>query len=153
MARNRTRIDAPLPSVFGVLADPSTYDRFVVGTKRIRRFEPTWPEAGSVFHHTLGIGPLILRDLTRVDEVDEPHLLVLRAQMRPFSVNRVTFTLQPHDGGTELEIEEYAIEGPAGALWNPVLDGLMWLRNQETLRRLRKIAERRWAQQAEVARR
>lgn len=151
MARNRTAIDAPLPAVFGVLSDPPSYDQFVVGTKKIRRFDPTWPDDGSVFHHTLGVGPLILRDLTRVEEVEEPHRLVLRAQMRPFSVNRVTFTLRAQDGRTEMEVDEYAIEGPAGALWNPLLDGLMWLRNQETLRRLKKIAERRWARQSKVA--
>lgn len=151
MALNRTRIEAPVQTVFAVLSDPSTYDQFVVGTKRIRRFEPTWPEADAVFHHTLGVGPFILRDLTRVVEMVEPHRLVLRAQMRPFSVNRVAFTLEPRGGGTEVEVEEYAIEGPAAAIWNPALDGLMTLRNQELLRRLTRVAERRLRRQSKAA--
>ncbi|HEX6595886.1 MAG TPA: SRPBCC family protein [Acidimicrobiales bacterium] len=152
MATNRTVIPAPVETVFAVLSDPRTYDEFVVGTKRIRRFEPSWPDKGSEFHHTLGIGPLILRDLTRVEEVDEPLRLVLRAQMRPLAVNRVTFALFPTDhGGTEVEVEEHAMEGPAALLWNPLFDGLMWLRNQEMLRRLTRVAERRLAQQAKAS--
>lgn len=112
MARNRAVVDAAIETVFAVLSHPRTYDEFVVGTKRIRRFDPRWPEVESVFHHTLGVGPLILRDLTRVLGVSEPDRLVLRAQIRPFSVNCVTFTLRPQGDGTEVEVEEHAIEGP-----------------------------------------
>jgi uncharacterized protein YndB with AHSA1/START domain len=148
MSHNRVFVDAPPETVFAVLSDPRTYDGFVVGTKRIRRFEPTWPDLDSAFHHTLGVGPFILRDVTRVIEVDDPRRLVLRAQMRPFSVNLVAFTLTPNGEGTEVEVEEHAIEGPAAAVWNPVFDGTMWLRNQEMLRRLRKISEQRRARQA-----
>ncbi|MFP5317689.1 MAG: SRPBCC family protein [Acidimicrobiia bacterium] len=150
MATNRAVIPVPVETVFAVLSDARTYDEFVVGTKRIRRFEPTWPDKGSEFHHTLGVGPFILRDLTRVEEVDEPLRLVLRAQMRPLAVNRVAFTLRSVDGGTEVAVEEYAIEGPAAVLWNPAFEALMWARNQEMLRRLTRVAERRLAQQAKA---
>ena len=150
MARNTIAIAAPPETVFSVLSDPSSYAGFVVGSKRIRRFDPAWPEAGSVFHHTLGFGPLILRDLTRVDEVEDGRRLVLRAQMRPLAVNLVAFDLRPVDEGTEVEMEEYAVEWPAAALWNPVFEGLMWLRNQESLRRLKNVAERRQARQSEL---
>lgn len=153
MAKNHALVEAPPETVFAVLSDPRTYDEFVVGTKRIRRFEPTWPEVGSAFHHTLGWGPLVLRDLTRVTELDPPRRLVLRAQMRPFSVNRVEFTLRPRGYGTEVDVEEHAIEGPAAAVWNPALDALMWLRNREMLRRLGKVAGRRLAQQSRPGRR
>ncbi len=148
MARNHTTVDAPPQAVFAVLSHPPTYARFTVGTKRIRRFDPTWPELGSVLHHTLGVGPLVLRDLSRVLEVEEGHRLVLRAQMRPLAVNVVAFTLRPAGAGTEVEIEEHAVEGPAAALWNPALDAALWLRNQELLRRLKRVAERRWATQS-----
>ncbi len=148
MARNRTVVACPPGAVFGVLADPRLYDRFVVGTKRIRRFEPTWPEVGSVFHHTLGVGPFIVRDLTSVMEVDEERRLVLRARMGPFAVNKVAFTLRPTEAGTEVEIEEYPLVGPAAGMWNRVLDGLMWLRNQELLRRLRRTTLRRLEQRS-----
>lgn len=151
MATNTTVIEVPPETVFAVLSDARTYDQFVVGTKRIRRFDPTWPEVGSEFHHTLGVGPLILRDLTRSMERDGERRLVMRAQMRPLAVNRVEFVLRPKDGGTEVEVEEHAIEGPAALLWNPAFEALMWLRNQEMLRRLKRVAERRLAQQSKAS--
>ena len=143
-------VEAPPEAVFALLSDPGAYGAFVVGSKRVRRFEPMWPEPGSVFHHTLGVGPFILRDVTRVEEVEGPRRLVLRAQMRPFSVNRVAFTLRPVEEGTEVEVEEYAIEGPAAVLWNPLFEAAMAVRNQEMLRRLKRVTERRVARQAEV---
>lgn len=151
MATNRILVPVPTGTVFATLSDPRAYASFVVGTKRIRRFDPTWPAVGSAFHHTLGVGPLVLRDLSRVEEVQQNHRLVLRAQMRPLAVNRVAFRLRPIEQGSEIEVEEYAIEGPAAALWNPAFEGLMWLRNQLMLRRLRRVVERRWAQQARAA--
>lgn len=150
MARNQAMVNAPMETVFAVLSDPRTYGDFVVGSKRVRRFDPKWPEPESVFHHTLGIGPFVLRDITQVVEVGDKQRLVLRAQMRPFSVNKVSFSLRPHADGTEVEVEEFATEGPAAAVWNPVLDGLMWLRNEEMLRRLKRLAERRHAQRSKA---
>lgn len=150
MAVNKTVVAAPPEAVFAVLADPAAYGAFVVGSKHVRRFEPTWPDRGSLFHHTLGLGPFILRDRTCVEEVEEGRRLVLRAQMRPFAVNRVAFTLRPVDEGTEVEVEEYAIEGPVALVWNPLFELGMGVRNQEMLRRLKRIAERRLARQAEV---
>ena len=141
-------IEAPPEQVFELLADPGAYGAFVVGSKKVRRFDPAWPDQGSVFHHTIGFGPPILRDLTRVEEVEEGRRLVLRAQMRPFSVNRVAFSLRPVAAGTEVEVEEYAVEGPVAAVWNPLFERLTWLRNQEMLRRLKKLAERRVARSA-----
>lgn len=143
MARNRTVVQAPADAVFAVLSDPRAYSYVVVGNKRVRRFEPPWPERGSAFHHTLGVGPILLRDLTRVEEVEEGRRLVLAARMMPFAVNRVVFTLHATAGTTQVDVEERPVEGPVAALWNPVLDALMWLRNREMLRRLRRLAEDR----------
>jgi uncharacterized protein YndB with AHSA1/START domain len=146
MAVNTVTVDAPPDIVFSVLADPPSYASFVVGTKRIRRFDARFPDLGSEFHHTLGVGPVpVVWDLSRVEEVDDGRRLVLRAQMRPLAVNLVAFTLRPVDAGTEVEVEEYAIEGPVALLWNPGFEALMSLRNTEMLRRLKKLSERRHA--------
>jgi uncharacterized protein YndB with AHSA1/START domain len=146
MAVNTAVVEAPPETVFSVLADPPSYASFVVGTKTVRRFDPRFPEQGSEFHHTLSFGPVpVIWDLSRVEEVADGRRLVLRAQMRPMAVNRVAFTLRPVEAGTKVEVEEYAIEGPAALLWNPAFEGLMWLRNQEMLRRLTALAERRHA--------
>ncbi len=156
MAVNRMVVEVPPEAVFAVLADPAAYGAFVVGSKHVRRFEPTYPELGSCFHHTLGVGPFILRDKTCVEAVEDGRRLVLLAHMRPFAVNRVAFTLRPVEEGTEgptteVEVEEYAVQGPVAAVWNPIFDAAMGLRNQEMLRRLKRIAERRLARQAEVS--
>jgi len=146
MAVTTAAVDAPPETVFSVLADAASYASFVVGTQRIRRFDPRFPEPGTEFHHTLSVGPVpVVWDLSRVEEVEYGRRLVLRAQMRPLAVNRVAFTLRPVDDGTEVEVEEHPIEGPVALLWNPVFEGLMWLRNREMLRRLKELAERRAA--------
>lgn len=146
MAVNTVTVEAPPETVFSVLSDPASYAAFVVGTKTIRRFDPRFPEPGTEFHHTLSVGPVpLIWDLSRVEEVAEGRRLVLRAQMRPFAVNRVAFSLRPVDGGTEVEVEEYPVAGPAAVLWNPAFEALLGLRNAEMLRRLRELAQRRHA--------
>ena len=58
-------ISAPRDAVASVLADPRTYDGVVVGSKRIRWFDARWPEPGTRFHHSIGLGLLHIRDDTR----------------------------------------------------------------------------------------
>jgi hypothetical protein len=100
--------------------------------------EGDWPAAGSRFFHTVGVGPIKTKDNTKVIEVEPGRRLVLEARARPAGVAKVIFTLHPVDGGTEVEIEEYPVRGVAKAIHNPVQDGLIKLRNVETLRRLEK---------------
>lgn len=141
MSRNRTLVRASPATVFAVLSDPRKYAYFVVGTKKIRRFDPGYPDPGAAFHHSLGVGPLVLRDLSRVEEVGEEQRLVLRAQMSIVGVNVVAFELKAGEGGTEVTVEEHPLEGFVARTWNPVFEAMLWLRNQEMLRRLRKAAE------------
>lgn len=150
MARNRTVVEASPETLFSVLSDPRAYARFVVGSKRIRHFEPAFPEPGSGFHRTLGVGPLVVRDITRVVEADPPRQLVLHAGVRPFAVNRTAFRLEPRGPVTEVEVEEHPVTGPAVKIWNPVLDAVLWLRNAELLRRLKRMAEQLQAQRADL---
>ena len=151
MSVNTMVVEAPPEAVFAVLADPAAYGAFVVGSKHVRRFEPTFPELGSCFHHSLGVGPFMLRDKSCVEEVEDGRRLVLLAHMRPLAVNRVAFTLRPVEEGTEVEVEEYPVKGPMAAVWNPAFEAVMGLRNQEMLRRLKRVVERRLARRAEAA--
>lgn len=143
VARNRTVVGASPGAVFAVLCDPRAYSGFVVGNQDVRGFDPTWPDVESALHHTLGVGPCVVHDLTRVVEMEQDRRLVLRAQMRPFSVNRVAFTLRPVGEGTEVQVEEHPLEGPMSLAWNPAFDRLLWLRNEELLGRLGRLVERR----------
>lgn len=139
-------IQAPIDVVWSVLADPRQYTRFVVGNKRIRSFDPAWPEMGSEIHHTVGLGPAMLRDHSRVIGVEAPTLLRLWAGLRPVGVADTTFRLEAvGPGRTAVTVEEHFTEGPARKVWSPALDAMLALRNAELLRRLRQIATHRAA--------
>ena len=49
---------------------PARYGDWVVGSKRIRAADASWPAPGSRFHHTVGVGPLSLDDHTESLEAD-----------------------------------------------------------------------------------
>lgn len=146
MSRNETVAAVPLEVMWAVLADPRQYGRFVVGTKRVRRFDPGWPEAGAAVHHSIGLGPLHLRDATHVVDVRPTTHLRLHAGLGPLGVSEIVLTLEAVSADrTRLVIEEHGVHGTLRTLWNPALDRLMWLRNVELVRRFRRIAEQRGA--------
>ena len=145
MSKNSLVIAASPDEVFAVLADARTYSEWVVGCDDIRAVEGTWPEVGSHFFHTVGVGPIKTKDNTKVVEVDPPRRLVLEARARPAGVARVIFELRPQGAGTEIEIEEYPIKGVAKVIDNPLQDGLIKARNVETLRRLDRVVQQRRA--------
>ena len=142
MARTTIHVSAPPEAVFAVLADPATYEDWVVGCKDIRGVEGRWPEPGATFHHTVGLGPLTVKDTTSVTECARPHRLVLRARARPTGVARVELDLAEREGGTEVTITELPVEGPPALLHNKAQDWLIDRRNREGLRRLKRLAER-----------
>lgn len=146
MARNETHVDAPPAAVWAVLADPSSYGDWVVGSKLIRGADPGFPAVGTKLHHTVGFGPFSLDDETEVLEQQPEVKLVLKAKGRPFGTANVVLELRPAGGGTHVSIDESAgdLLSRLTSL-NPVLDPLVRVRNVETLRRLRRLAERRAA--------
>ena len=143
MARTTIQISAPPEAVFAIMSDPFSYSQWVVGCKEIRRVDGDWPEPGATFHHSVGLGPITVRDTTSVEVCERDRRLVLRARARPTGVARVEFDLAPQDGGTEVTQLEHPIEGPPALLHNPVQDWLIDRRNREGLRRLKQLAERR----------
>ncbi|HEY8525028.1 MAG TPA: SRPBCC family protein [Acidimicrobiales bacterium] len=148
MARTETIIHARPDAVFAVLADARAFPGFVVGAKRVRYFDPRWPEPGTTIHHTVGVGPLAIRDETEATTCDPPHLLVVRPKIRPFVTAETSFRLEPHgEEDTLLRVDEYAVDGPLAPVWPGPLDGLMALRNRRVVRRLARMAEARQAVQ------
>jgi uncharacterized protein YndB with AHSA1/START domain len=146
MAKNSLTIDAPPAEVWAVLADARTYEHWVVGCDDIRAVEGDWPAVGSRFFHTVGVGPVKTKDNTVVVESEPNERLVLEARARPAGVARVIFTLEQVTGqastGTTVTIDEFPVKGVAKVIDNPIQDGLIRVRNVETLRRLAKqVAE------------
>ena len=99
MSTNRRFIPTPPETVWRVLADPESYAYWVVGSKRIRAADPSWPAAGSRFHHTVGFGPFTVDDHTESVADEPPRRLELRAKARPLGLAEVILELEPAGGG------------------------------------------------------
>ena len=140
MSTNRRFIPAPPQAVWDVLADPDSYAHWVVGSKRVRDADPSWPAPGSRFHHTVGFGPFTVDDHTESVAYDPPRRLELRAKARPLGLAKVTLELEPQDGGTLVRLTENltGIQRPLGLL--PPLQLLVKARNAESLARIERLA-------------
>ena len=143
MAINETHIEAAPERVFAVLADWRAYGEWVVGSRTMRGADPGFPAAGTRFHHQVGIGPLHLNDHTKVEEVDQPHKLVLRARARPMGTAIVDLTITPEGGGTKVVMREDPGDRFTALVFNPLTHLLVRGRNVESLERLKGLAEDR----------
>jgi uncharacterized protein YndB with AHSA1/START domain len=141
MAHNEIDMDVTPERVFSILSDPRSFARWVVGSREIRRADPNWPAIGAAFDHKVGIWPITLSDHSEVVESTPPHLLRLLVKARPFSKAFVTLRLRPAAGGTRVEMDEDAADARSVLLFNPVTDPLIRIRNWESLRRLKALAE------------
>ncbi|HWT26181.1 MAG TPA: SRPBCC domain-containing protein [Solirubrobacteraceae bacterium] len=138
MARNTVRIDAPPESVWEVLADPRLYGNWVVGASATYEVEGTWPEVGSVLHHSQ---MMVIRDVTIVRESEPARRLLLEARARPLIVAMVAVTLEPDGDGTLLLLDEWASGGLAAAAPRAVTDALIHVRNREAVKRLKRLVD------------
>src|SRR4051794_41927017 len=100
----------PPDAVWDTLADPGAYAEWVVGSRAIRGADDGWPQAGTRFAHTLGIGPLTIRDETESLEARTPRRLRMLAHPRPPGSAPGTIGITPETGGAPLA----AARGPAG---------------------------------------
>jgi len=149
MSVNEVIVDAPPPAVWDVLADPPSYEHWVVGNKGIRDYDQSWPAPGREFHHRIGFGPFTVKDKTVSIEAFSPSRLIINVRALPAGHGIVTFELSECGSGTLVRMRERPAGGPARLVW-PVFDPLIRLRNAETLRRLKHQAESRY--QAPAAR-
>jgi uncharacterized protein YndB with AHSA1/START domain len=145
MARNQRLMPVAPERIFSVLAEPSSYGHWVVGSDTVRDADQGWPAVGTRFHHRVGFGPLKVNDHTEVLESDPPRRLVLLAKARPlFGTARVELDLERRGGGTLVTMVEDAgdpltklvIDGPA----RPLTHLLIRRRNDTSLRRLEELA-------------
>lgn len=134
---NDIHIDASPQDVFALLADGKRYADWVVGAKRIRSVDPNWPAPGSKFHHTIGIGPIEIKDNTQVRSVDAPNSLTLEARMRPIGRACIKFEVEPDEGGSRVRMTEELINVPL--VVRRLFDPPICARNAEALRRLRDL--------------
>ena len=145
MAQNDITIERSPEQIFEVLADPFSYEDWVVGASDIRDVAGVWPEEGATFHHTQFVPRVGLKDTTTVLASEPPSRILLCVRARPLVVGEVEFTLRANGSGTEVTMIEQPVGGIAGPIHNPVFDAGLRLRNAETLRRLKRVAESRTA--------
>lgn len=144
MAQNVRRLACPPQAVFDVLADGWLYPVWVVGAMRMRDVDRRWPRPGGRLHHSVGIWPIHLDDVTESREWDPPRRAVFRAKGWPIGEAVVAIEAKPVGGGCLVRIVEEAVEGPARFIPSIVRRPVLHVRNSETLRRLGYIAEGRW---------
>jgi uncharacterized protein YndB with AHSA1/START domain len=130
----------PPAAVWDALADAQGYAYWVVGSKAVRDADPDFPAPGSRFHHTIGVGPLTLRDHTKVIEAEPHKLLRLRAKGRPVGTATVILRLEAVDGGTAVEMVEHPDGVFSPLALNPLVQLATKLRNAESLARLEELA-------------
>ena len=138
-AENEIEIDTPPERVWEVLANPESFDDWVVGAKDVRDADDTWPAVGSKLHHSSGVGPLTIDDETRVEASEPPHRLVLHAQRGAAGSFRVTLELRATPAGTKLWMSEEPVAGLADHV--PGTESAVHLRNDISLERLKGLAE------------
>jgi uncharacterized protein YndB with AHSA1/START domain len=142
VAHNSIRTRAEPDDVFDVLEDACAYPRWVIGARRVRAVDPSWPAVGSRFHHALGTAAGELHDSSKVLERHRPNRMVLEVRFRPVGVAKVEISVEPGADGTRIEIRETPTSGPLTKLPGRVTDPLLRLRNALSLWRLRRVVER-----------
>jgi polyketide cyclase/dehydrase/lipid transport protein len=143
VARNEIHISATPDAVYDVLADARCYGVWILGSSTIRAADPEWPAPGTAFDHTVGQWPLRLADHTECVEEESRVRLRLRAHARPLPPADIELRLVPESDGTRvIMVEDIAPRLLRLALW-PTTQPAVWLRNTESLRRLKALAEGR----------
>lgn len=127
--------------VFRVLGDGWVFPSWVVGASRMRDVDERWPAQGTKLHHSFGVWPILLDDVTLVEEIDAPRRLVMRPKGWPIGEARVIIDVKPRGSGCVVRLEEKPVAGPGRFAPRAVIDLLLWWRNRETLHRLAYLAE------------
>ncbi len=136
-------IKATPAQVWAVLGDGWLYPAWVVGASRMREVSERWPEVGTIIDHSVGSWPALIDDVTEVVRSEPERCLRLWARANPAGEASVELRLEPVGGGTRVEMEEHVTKGPGRLVPEKVAGWGMRKRNEESLRRLAFIAERR----------
>jgi len=143
VAVNEIEIAASPVAVFDVLSDPQAYAHWVVGAKEIRGADPGFPKRGTRFFHTVGVGPLTLKDHTTVIELEHPRRLVLEARLKALGSALVTLTLYPEGAGSRVVMTERPARGLPMRIGLNLGNVLLRGRNFLSLEQLKELVESR----------
>ncbi|WP_328523171.1 SRPBCC family protein [Kribbella sp. NBC_00359] len=143
MSENEWVVRASSADVFAVLSDGWSYAGWVVGAARVRSVDQGFPAPGTSLHHSVGVWPFMVNDVTTVEEFEPDHRLVIKVRVWPAGAGRVEFVTTTRPDGCLLVMREETVEGPVHVLPHAAIDPVLHWRNSETLRRLAYLAESR----------
>ena len=129
--------------VFEVLADGWLYPGWVVGASAMRDVDEGWPQAGARIHHSFGVWPMLLNDMTSMLEWDPPRHALLGARGWPIGEAHVAIDVRQRGSTSNVRLTEDIVAGPARFVPKLARDAATHARNTETLRRLAYLAEGR----------
>lgn len=136
-------IEATPAKVWEVLEDGWLYPLWVVGATRMREVDPHWPAVGARLHHSAGVWPLVVDDVTEVLEVTPGRELRLRAKGWPAGEAEVVVVLVEQGAQTLVELHEDVVTGPGRLVPGVVRRPAIHVRNVEALRRFAALVEGR----------
>lgn len=107
----------------------------------MRDVDDAWPAVGSRLHHSFGVWPILIDDVTEVVEWSPSHRFSMRAKGWPIGEAGIVIDVKPRGDGCVVRIQEEAVRGPGRWVPRVIFDPLMRWRNAETLHRLAYLAE------------
>jgi hypothetical protein len=144
VATSSIDIDVHADQAWAVIAEPTTYPRWLVGTQRILAIDPGFPSRGTSFRHEVGVGPFRLRDVSTVIESHPRNRrLVLQVRARPV-IGAATVemsVLAARVGGARVTIKEVPRRILGSVLLAPLAERMIKARNARSLANLRDLLE------------
>ncbi|MEU2574376.1 SRPBCC family protein [Streptomyces anulatus] len=142
MAVRHRLIERPLEDVWAVLADPTRYGDWVVGTSESTPREGTWPDVGADITYTVQLGWWSAQGRTVVRRCEAPHVLELEAESGWLGTARIALKVRRWGRNTLVIIDEHPLRGPAAKLHNTAIDAFVQVRHRTMLARLAEVVER-----------
>lgn len=140
MAVRHQLVEREPAALWRILADPSRYADWVVGTSESAAREGRWPEVGSSLAYTVRIGPKRIEGHTVVRRLEHPRYLELEAHTG-VGTARIAFDIRPWGEVTLVIVDEHPLRGPGATLHNAALETLIQFRHRGMLHRLARLVE------------
>ncbi|MFF4902684.1 SRPBCC family protein [Streptomyces sp. NPDC001068] len=151
MAVHHQLIRRPPHVVWAVLAAPTCYGDWVVGTTESVPLDRTWPTVGSRLRYTVRLGPWSADGVTTVRHQEPESELELEASFKQLGTARIFLQLRPWGKEETLVIcDEHPLRGLGGTLHNTASEALILLRHRGMLARLARLVEQGSAEQVDA---
>ncbi|MFB8381173.1 SRPBCC family protein [Streptomyces rubiginosohelvolus] len=142
MAIRHRLIKRPVADVWAVLADPTRYGDWVVGTSKSSPEAGSWPEVDAAITYTVRLGRWSAQGRTTVRRCEAPNVLELEAESGWLGTARIALKVRPWGRNTLVIIDEHPLRGPAAKLHNTAIDAFVQVRHRSMLARLAEAVEK-----------